>query len=49
MLINSNNIIQGKGKICRVNVTIVVQFVEVQMCFNGFKVSGTTISEYFNT
>ena len=33
----------------RVNVPIVVQFVEVPMCFNGFKVSGRTISEYFNT
>ena len=33
----------------RVNVPIVVQFVVVPMCFNGFKVSGRTISEYFNT
>ena len=35
--------------ITRVNVPIVVQFVVVQMYFNGFKVSETTISEYFNT
>ena len=33
----------------RVNVPIVVQFVVVQMYFNGFKVSETTISEYVNT
>ena len=33
----------------RVNVPIVVQFVVVPMCFNGFKVTGRTISEYFNT
>ena len=35
--------------LCRVNVPIVVQFVVVQVYFNGFKVSETTISEYFNT
>ena len=46
---HSLNTHQVFSKSIRVNVPIVVQFVVVHMCFNGFKMSGRTILDYFNT